>query len=408
MKDVLIVNNISKIYYSYKSETRRVLSWFNLIKKPKIGRKVLTDISFSMLPGEIIGVVGSNGAGKSSLLKIITETLYQTSGNVVVNGSISAILELGMGFHPELSGRQNAINTAELMGYSISRGDVSISDIENFADIGEYFDLPVRSYSSGMQVRLAFSVATAFKPDLLIIDEALSVGDAAFQRKCFRKIEEFQKKGTAVLFVSHDIETIKRICSKAIFIKNGELIEFGQTKKVCDMYEKEVISASVPLNIEIDENTAHNSYGDNRALISNVFLHNFARSSKFLNINEVFSINFNVEFLENVVENVGYSIMIKTKEGISIFGTDTEKLQNKDFRGFSGDQKKVSFLITNYLAPGTYYVNCAIYQTNNGVKNFLNRKIDVMDFNVDLSNTSTVVHGLVDLNASVTVEGIIK
>ena len=145
MKDVLIVNNISKIYYSYKSETRRVLSWFNLIKKPKIGRKVLTDISFSILPGEIIGVVGSNGAGKSSLLKIITETLYQTSGNVVVNGSISAILELGMGFHPELSGRQNAINTAELMGYSISRGDVSISDIENFADIGEYFDLPVRS-----------------------------------------------------------------------------------------------------------------------------------------------------------------------------------------------------------------------------------------------------------------------
>jgi lipopolysaccharide transport system ATP-binding protein len=405
MRYVLIVNHISKIYYTHKSEVKRILSWFNLAKKPKEKHGILKDVSFSVTPGEVVGIVGSNGAGKSSLLKIIAGTLYQTNGDVIVNGSVSAILELGMGFHPELSGRQNAINTAQLMGHTIGEDQVAISDIENFADIGEYFDLPVRSYSSGMQVRVAFAVATAFRPDLLIIDEALSVGDASFQRKCFRKIEEFQKKGTAMLFVSHDIETVKRICSKAIFIKNGKLIESGKAKKVCDMYEQYMHSA--PEDIQVNEDLGQlSSYGDNRAIISNVRLQTADGSSKYININEVFSLNFNVRFLENVVRDVGYSIMIKTKEGVSVFGTDTESVEKNDFSGVSGKQKQISFSITNYLAPNTYYVSCGVYQMNNGVKTFLNRQIDIINFNINLSNLTTVVHGLVDLNAAVIVEDI--
>lgn len=405
MRYVLIAKNISKIYYTHKSEVKRILSWFNLAKKPKEKREILKDVSFSVIPGEVVGIVGSNGAGKSSLLKIIAGTLYQTNGEVVVNGSVSAILELGMGFHPELSGRQNAINTAQLMGHTIGEDQVSISDIENFADIGEYFDLPVRSYSSGMQVRVAFAVATAFRPDLLIIDEALSVGDASFQRKCFRKIEEFQKKGTAMLFVSHDIETVKRICSKAIFIKNGELIEYGKAKKVCDMYEQYMHCApeALPLNENLDQQS---SYGDNRAVISNVQVQKADGSDKNININEVFCINFNVRFLEDVARDVGYSIMIKTKEGVSVFGTDTQNVEKNDFCGFGGEQKKISFSITNYLAPNTYYVSCGVYQMNSGVKTFLNRQIDIVNFKINLSNFNTVVHGLVDLSAAITVKDI--
>ncbi len=238
MKKVLIVENVFKKYYSYRSEMRRVLSWFNLVKKSKEGQEVLKGVTFSIAPGECVGVVGSNGAGKSSLLKIIAGTLYQTSGDVILNGTVSAILELGMGFHPELSGRQNAINTIKLMGYSIDSDEIDILSIENFSDIGEYFNLPVRSYSSGMQVRLAFAVATEFRPDVLIVDEALSVGDISFQEKCFERIKSYQDKGMAMLFVSHDINAIKKFCSKAIFIKYGELVSFGPAKEVCDLYER--------------------------------------------------------------------------------------------------------------------------------------------------------------------------
>ena len=193
-------------------------------------------MSFVLSPGEIVGVVGSNGVGKSSLLKIITNTLHQTSGNIIVNGSVSAILELGMGFHPELSGRQNAINIMKLMGHLDGKEKIAISDIANFADIGEYFDQAVRSYSSGMHVRLAFAVAIAFRPDLLIIDEALSVGDVYFQKKCIEKIKAFQSKGTSILFVSHDQATIKSICNRAILLENGLLVKDGNPEEVLSYY----------------------------------------------------------------------------------------------------------------------------------------------------------------------------
>ncbi|HES76002.1 MAG TPA: ABC transporter ATP-binding protein, partial [bacterium] len=176
MKPVLEVNNIGKAYRDYGGEWRRVLSWFGLPLKPRAEHWTLRDISFSIHPGEAVGIVGQNGTGKSTLLKIITGTLKPSTGHVRLHGSIAAILELGMGFHPELTGRQNAFHAAGLMGYSREQINAVIGDIEAFAEIGEYFDQPVRTYSSGMHVRVAFSVATAFRPDILIIDEALSVG----------------------------------------------------------------------------------------------------------------------------------------------------------------------------------------------------------------------------------------
>ncbi|MDB9788607.1 ATP-binding cassette domain-containing protein [Candidatus Thioglobus sp.] len=241
MNEVLSVRDISKVFYNYKSELKRVLSWFVPIRRPEKKIDVLKGVSFNLSAGEMVGLLGVNGAGKTTLLKIISGITNQTSGKFFLNGSVSSILELGIGFHPELSGRQNAINMTRLMGYQTYQGDQSIEDIEKFASIGEHFDMPVRSYSSGMQVRVAFAIAIVFRPDLLIIDEALSVGDEFFRSKCIKKIKEFQKRGTAILFVSHDTEAIKSFCSRALLLEGGMLVKDANPDEVINYYVRNQI-----------------------------------------------------------------------------------------------------------------------------------------------------------------------
>lgn len=185
---LLTVKNLGKAYRVYASEFQRIGRWFGISTKPKEEHWVLKHVNFSIHAGEAIGIVGQNGAGKSTLLKMITGTLQPTEGNVQVNGRIAAILELGMGFTPDLTGRQNVYHAAGLMGFNADRIDEVIKEIEAFAEIGTYFDEPVRTYSSGMQMRVAFAVATAIRPEILIVDEALSVGDSYFQHKSFDQI----------------------------------------------------------------------------------------------------------------------------------------------------------------------------------------------------------------------------
>jgi len=227
MSSVLKVNNISKSFIDYTSEWQRIFSWFGLKSKSKEEHSILKHISFSIAPGEAVGIVGQNGAGKSTLLKIITGTLKPSSGTVDIDGRISAILELGMGFHPDLTGRQNVYHSAGLMGYTTPQIDAIIDELEDFAEIGEYFDQPVRTYSSGMQLRVAFGVVTAYRPEILIVDEALSVGDAYFQHKSLAKIKEFQEQGTTLLLVSHDRGAIQAICDRAILLEKGAVIKDG-------------------------------------------------------------------------------------------------------------------------------------------------------------------------------------
>jgi len=183
MSNIIEVKNISKSFKDYSSEWSRVFSWFGLSTSAIEEHKVLKHIGFSIATGEAVGIVGQNGAGKSTLLKIITGTLKPSTGTVAIHGRISAILELGMGFHPDLTGRQNVYHSAGLMGFNYEKITSAIDDLENFAEIGEYFDQPVRTYSSGMQMRVAFGVATMYRPEILIVDEALSVGDTYFQHK---------------------------------------------------------------------------------------------------------------------------------------------------------------------------------------------------------------------------------
>jgi lipopolysaccharide transport system ATP-binding protein len=198
MSGHLCVENLGKAYRRYASEWQRVLSWCRAGFAPEEEKWVLRNLTFSVVPGEAVGIIGQNGAGKSTLLKLITGTARPTEGRIHISGRIAAMLELGMGFNPELTGRQNAYHAAGLMGHSLADIERVMPEIEAFAEIGEYFDQPVRIYSSGMQARLAFSVATAFRPDLLIVDEVLSVGDSYFQHKSFGKIRQFKDEGTSV------------------------------------------------------------------------------------------------------------------------------------------------------------------------------------------------------------------
>ena len=197
---------------------------------------MLQDINFTVNPGEAVGIIGINGAGKSTLLKMITGTTQPTTGGVHITGRVAALLELGMGFHPDFTGRQNAFMAGQLLGYSVEEIARLMPEIEAFAEIGDYIDQPVRVYSSGMQMRLAFSVATAHRPDVLIVDEALSVGDAYFQHKSFDRIREFRKQGTTLLIVSHDKGAIQSICDRAILLNAGKLAMEGEPEAVMDYY----------------------------------------------------------------------------------------------------------------------------------------------------------------------------
>ena len=247
---VLKVSGLGKAFRTYRSEWQRTLSWFGVPVKPAAEHWVLQEVSFSVASGEAVGIVGQNGAGKSTLLKLITGVLRATEGDIHINGRIAAILELGMGFNPEFTGRQNVFHAAGLMGFSREAIEQAMPEIEAFAEIGEYFDQPLRTYSSGMQMRVAFAVATAFRPEILIVDEALSVGDTYFQHKSFDRIRQFKAQGTALLFVTHGMGDVRTLCDRVILLDKGRVLRDGLPDEVVDYYnaliaEKENAKLSV-------------------------------------------------------------------------------------------------------------------------------------------------------------------
>lgn len=252
------VSGLGKAYRQYPTRWSRLAEWLSPVKKPRHHLKwVLQDLNFEISPGESVGIMGVNGAGKSTLLKIITGTTHATTGSVGIQGRVAALLELGMGFHPDFTGRQNAVMGGQLLGYSVSEINALMPHIEEFAEIGEYMDEPVRKYSSGMQVRLAFAVATASRPDVLIVDEALSVGDARFQAKCYQRVASFTREGTTLLLVSHSADDVVKHCERAILIKGGRIEMDGTSRDVTNRYLDELFGKqrkkAKPEVIEVDE-----------------------------------------------------------------------------------------------------------------------------------------------------------
>ena len=249
------VKNLGKAYRQYSHRWARLAEWVIPGKQVRHRLKwIIKDINFQVSPGEAVAIVGVNGAGKSTLLKIITGTTQPTTGSVNMQGRVAALLELGMGFHPDFTGRQNVIMAGQLLGIGLDELTSLLPSIEAFAEIGDYIDQPVRVYSSGMQVRLAFAIATALRPDILIVDEALSVGDAYFQHKCFARIRDFQAQGTTLLFVSHDLAAIRGLCSCAVWIDQGSVRKIGETKAVLDAYATAIYAKEQ--NIDAAEETA--------------------------------------------------------------------------------------------------------------------------------------------------------
>lgn len=322
---ILEIKNIGKSYKTYSSELWRILSWFGIKHKALHEVWTLQNINFSIAPGEAVGIIGQNGAGKSTLLKIITGTLMPTTGSVTVRGKIAAILELGMGFHPDLTGRQNAYHSAGLMGYSHEQVHSVIDEIENFAEVGEYFDQPVRLYSSGMQVRVAFAVATAFRPEILIIDEALSVGDAYFQHKSFARIKEFADAGTSLLFVSHDKGSILALCDRAILLEKGRVLKDGEPEEVTDYYNALIAEKE---NSTIRQETKEDGKvvtvsGTGEATVEEIGLYNTkGQKIELLGVGDSVELRVKVKINQDISSLVlGYGI--KDRLGQVIFGTNT-------------------------------------------------------------------------------------
>ncbi|EIK95637.1 ABC transporter [Pseudomonas sp. M47T1] len=366
---LLSVRNLGKAYRTYRSEWQRIARWFFLPVSPSEEHWVLKHVSFEIQPGEAIGIVGQNGAGKSTLLKMITGTLQPSEGTLQVNGRIAAILELGMGFNPELTGRQNAYHAAGLMGFSTEQLDTVIDDIEAFAEIGEYFDESVRTYSSGMQMRVAFAVATAFRPEILIVDEALSVGDSYFQHKSFDRIREFQQMGTTLLIVSHDRGAIQGLCNRAILLESGTVIKDGAPEEVMDYYNA-IIAAKENSTVTVTQRgdgSVQTRSGSGEATIRSVSLHNSkGEPIEYVQVGETVSLRVDVRVNSDIPELVtGY--MLKDRLGQTVYGTNTHHLGRTLEHMVAGQDIQYSFTFEANLGVGSYSVAVALHTTENHI-----------------------------------------
>ncbi|WP_045764736.1 ABC transporter ATP-binding protein [Xanthomonas albilineans] len=381
---VLVVDGVGKCYRSYRSELQRFASWFGVPIKPQSEHWVLRHISFRIGRGEAVGLVGQNGAGKSTLLKIITGTVRPNEGSVAAIGRISALLELGLGFNAELTGRENARHALGLMGAASHEIESMLESIEDFAEIGEYFDQPIRAYSSGMQMRVAFSVATAVRPETLIVDEALSVGDSYFVHKCFKRIREFREAGTTLLIVSHDAGAIQALCDRALLIEGGRLIRDGDPQEVMDYYnaliaEKE--NASVRTASTEDGRTATES-GTGEAVVDSIqLLDETGNPVEYVGVGDAVTLRCKIRVNESIDRLVlGY--MIKDRLGQPVFGTNTHHTGQTRERLQAGDQLIANARFPMNLGPGTYSVSVALSSTETHlVRNYQWRDLALV-FNV--------------------------
>ncbi len=322
---LLSVHHFGKAYAEYASEWLRVLRWLGLPLKPKAMHWVIRDVSFSIGPGESIGLIGRNGAGKSTLLKMITGTLQPTEGHMVLNASVSAILELGMGFSSELTGRENVIHSAGLMGIPLAEIKKLMPEIEAFAEVGDYFDAPMRTYSSGMQVRVAFALATIKRPDLLIVDEALSVGDAYFQHKCFERIRGFQAQGTSLLFVSHDRNAVQGLCQRALLLDQGRIVLDATPEEAFDYYNALIAEKgknSIVVNV-LDSGKKQITSGTGEARIKSMTMYNhLGLPVDTVAVGEHVELCVEVE-IRSPIERLVLGYGIKDRLGQVMYGTNT-------------------------------------------------------------------------------------
>lgn len=403
---LLVVNGIEKRFREFSSEWRRVANCLGLPFKPVSETSVLSGVSFHIGPGEAVGIVGQNGAGKSTLLKIITGTLAPSRGTVQLNGRVSAILELGMGFNPELTGRQNVFHAASIMGFGQAEVEAAIEDIEAFAEIGSYFDEPVRVYSSGMQVRVAFAVATAWRPEILIVDEALSVGDSYFQHKSFNRIREFQQEGTSLLIVSHDRSAIQALCSRAILLEKGEVIRDGDPEEVMDFYNA-LIAEKENRTVEVrrlESGKAQTSSGNRKAKVESIALYNASGEAiNHVKVGEPVSLRISV-MIHQPIPSLVLGFALRDRLGQVMFGSNTFYSDQVIDEPVVGRTYDFTVDFEANLGVGSYSVVTALHSGDSHVSNNYEWRDLALVFDV-VNADKTTFQGSVWLDARIGLHG---
>lgn len=365
---VLRIEGLGKAYRRYPTRWSRLAEWMRPSRPRHAPQWVLRGLDLTVPRGQSVGIIGRNGAGKSTLLKVITGTSPPTEGQVALHGRVAALLELGMGFHPEFTGRQNAWIAAQLLGLRDAEIDAALPEIERFAEIGPAIDEPVRTYSSGMQMRLAFSVATAVRPDILIVDEALSVGDAYFQHKCFARIRAFRRAGTTLLFVSHDPGAVKTLCDRAVLLDAGRVVADDAPDRVLDLYNALIadrenrVLAEAAAGPTADGGTAGQRSGNGKARIDAVTLSGARGPARVFRVGEPLRLRVN---LRNLAAGDGLTVgfSIRDRLGNEVFGTNSWHMAVPGLSTLkAGEAGTVTWEIPAlHIGPGHYAVSVALH-----------------------------------------------
>lgn len=418
----IAVENVSKIYKLYDRPRDRMLEALGLSKQKKYHEKyALSDVSFHVKKGECVGIIGTNGSGKSTILKIITGVLNQTSGNVAVKGRISALLELGAGFNMEYTGLENIYLNGTMNGFSEEEIDAKLQDILDFADIGDYVKQPCKTYSSGMFVRLAFSVGINIEPEILIVDEALSVGDVFFQAKCYHKFEEFKQMGKTIIFVSHDLSSIAKYCDRVILLDQGVKLGEGVPKEMIDDFkrvlvgqyqspeekaetksflEDEEIQEAVRKEEKKQEDAKTLEYGTKQAVIEEIYLtdDNGTKSNAIIK-GMNFGIHMRVRFQDDIPAPI-FAFTVKNVKGTEITGTNTmfEKAFLEPVK--AGTVKEITFKQRMTLQGGDYLLSFGVTGYDGNDFQVYHRLYDALDVTV-ISDKNTV--GFYDMESAITV-----
>ncbi|MDD4507435.1 MAG: ABC transporter ATP-binding protein [Eubacteriaceae bacterium] len=417
-KTIINIDHMTKVYSMYKKPKDRMKEAFSITrKKYHSDFYALRDISFSVNEGECFGIIGKNGSGKSTLLKIITGVLSKTEGEMQIDGRISALLELGAGFNQEYTGIENIYLNGDIMGYTKEEMDQRLPEIVEFADIGDHIYQPVKTYSSGMFVRLAFALAINVEPEILIVDEALSVGDAFFQLKCYKKFMDFKKRGKTIVFVTHDLSSVIKYCDRVMVLNEGKQIDIGSARDMVDLYKKILVDqetksedketgkellekGKLKSNIPLSENII--DYGTKQAEIIEVNLLDqegkpCERIEKFKTIDIRFTVHFNEEIHDPI-----FALSFKDIKGTEITGTNNMYEGLDGFIAQPGDEYEISFKQKILFQSGDYFISLGC--TGIGLDgNFVvyHRFYDIVDLNV-ISAKDTV--GFFDMDAKIAIE----
>ncbi len=418
----IAVDHISKVYKLYDKPMDRMVEALGLTKKKKYREHfALSDVSFQVKKGECVGIIGTNGSGKSTILKIITGVLNPTGGTLTVNGRIQALLELGAGFNMEYTGIENIYLNGTMNGFTEQEIAGRMQDILDFADIGDYVKQPVKTYSSGMFVRLAFSVAINIDPEILIVDEALSVGDVFFQAKCYHKFEEFKKMGKTIIFVSHDLSSVSKYCDRVVLLNQGVKLGEGSPKEMIDDYKRVLVgqyelpeskSESSLLNDEqiqvaVQKKAAKQDtsklleYGTKEAVIEQFYMtDDRGTESKSIIKGSEFTIHMKVSFMADLPAPI-FAFSIKTVKGTEITGTNTmfEKTFLESVK--AGAVKDITFTQKMSLQGGEYLLSFGVTGYDGNDFQVYHRLYDALDLTV-ISDKNTV--GFYDMDSKVTVK----